>query len=94
MGSLSKESCEEFLDSLKEAGIVISNEAELRARLKEVSYWRYAFTTLAANGRQIGIQFKDLSEGRNGDAIHRAFAEYQFADQSEAIFAASLKAGN
>jgi hypothetical protein len=93
MGSLSKESPDEFLDSLKRAGIVISNEAELRLRLAEVSHWRYAFTTLAAHGRLLGIRFQDASEGRNGDAIRRAFAEYQFADQSEAIFAASLKAG-
>ena len=33
MGSLSNESFEEFLDSLKKAGITISNEAELRERL-------------------------------------------------------------
>mgnify|MGYP000753510102 CR=1 FL=1 len=30
MGSLSNESFEQFLDSLKKAGITISNEAELR----------------------------------------------------------------
>ncbi len=92
MGSLSSESFEEFLESLKRAGIVISNEAELRSRLAEVSHWRYAFTTLAANGRALGIRFQDASEGRNREAIHRAFAEHQFADVSEAVFAESLKA--
>jgi hypothetical protein len=94
MGSLSKESCDEFLDSLKQAGIDISNEAELRARLGEVSHWRYAFTTLAANGSQLGIRFRDRSQGRNSEAIRRAFADYHFAANSEVIFAASLKTDN
>lgn len=92
MGSLSNESFEEFLDSLKQAGIAISNERELRERLSEVARWQYAFTTLAENGRSIGIHFKDLSQGQNWDKIHRAFAEFQFPDRSEAIFNASLSA--
>ena len=37
MGSLSNESFDEFLDSLKQAGVAISNELELRERL---AYWR------------------------------------------------------
>ena len=40
MGSLSNESFEQFLDSLKKAGIVISIEAELRERLAEAQRWR------------------------------------------------------
>ena len=35
MGSLSTESFDQFLDSLKQAGVEISNECELRERLAE-----------------------------------------------------------
>lgn len=94
MGSLSNESFEEFLASLKEAGVAITNELELRERLGEVARWQYAFTTLAENGRAIGIRFQDQSEGRNRDQIRRAFAEFQFPDRSVAIFDASLKLGS
>ena len=41
MGSLSNESFDQFLDSLKNAGITISNEAELRERLAEAQRWRF-----------------------------------------------------
>lgn len=92
MGSLCNESFNEFLDSIKKAGVVISNEAELRARLAEVQRWRYAFATLAANGRLLGIRFEDRSNGRNEAEIHRAFAQFEFPEKLEALFAASLKA--
>ncbi len=91
MGRLSNESFDEFLASLKQAGIAISNEAELRARLAEVDRWRYAFATLAANGRSIGIRFQDLSAGRNEAQIHQAFARFDFPEKLQAAFAASLK---
>lgn len=91
MGSLSNESFEEFLDSLKKAGVEITNERELRERLAEAQRWRFAFTTLASNGRLIGIRFKDRGEGYDEAEIHRAFAAFQFPEQSEAIFAASLE---
>jgi len=91
MGSLSTESFEQFLDSLKKAGITISNEAELRERLAEAQRWRYAFQTLAANGKTIGICFADQSEGRNEAAIERAFEEFQFSEKTKAVFSASLK---
>jgi hypothetical protein len=94
MGSLSPESFEEFLDSLKKAGVEISNERELRERLAEVQRWRFAFTTLASNGRSLGIRFLDRSGGCNEAEIHRAFTEFQFPESSEAIFAASLKASH
>ncbi|MCK6390399.1 MAG: hypothetical protein L6Q40_05155 [Azonexus sp.] len=90
MGSLSNESFEQFLDSLKKAGIAISNEAELRERLAEAQRWRYAFQTLAANGKLLGISFEDHSEGRNAQAIDRAFADFHFSDKSKAVFSASL----
>lgn len=91
MGSLSNESFEQFLDSLKKAGIVISNESELRERLAEAQRWRYAFQTLAANGKTIGICFEDQSEGRTAAEINRAFDEFQFSEKTKAVFSASLK---
>lgn len=93
MGSLSNESFEAFLDSLKKAGIEIINERELRERLAEVQRWRDAFTTLACNGRLLGILFKNRG-ARNEAEIHRAFAEFQFPEKSEAVFAANLKPGH
>ncbi|HEY6093387.1 MAG TPA: hypothetical protein VIU93_00400 [Gallionellaceae bacterium] len=94
MGSLSEESFAEFLDSLKQAGIEITNEREVRERLAEVQRWRDAFTTLARNGRTIGIQFKSRDSDLNLAKIHRAFTEFKFPEQSEAQFAASLKASH
>jgi hypothetical protein len=91
MGSLSNESFEQFLDSLKKAGIAISNETELRERLAEAQRWRYAFQTLAANGKIIGISFEDRSEGRNEAEIERAFNEFAFSEKSRAVFSANLK---
>lgn len=91
MGSVSNESFEEFLDSLKKAGVKIINERELRERLAEAERWRFAFTTLASNGRLIGIRFKGGEEGCDEAEMHRAFAAFQFPEKSEAIFAASLE---
>ena len=91
MGSLSNESFDQFLDSLKNAGITISNEAELRERLAEAQRWRFAFQTLAANGKVIGISIEDHSEGRNEAEIDRAFNEFQFSEKTKAVFSASLK---
>ena len=91
MGSLSNESFNQFLDSLKKAGITISNEAELRERLAEAQRWRFAFQTLAANGKLIGISFEDHSEGRNEAEIDRAFSQFQFSEKSKAVFSANLK---
>ena len=91
MGSLSKESFEEFLDSLKQAGIEIVKESEVRERLAEVQRWRDAFTTIASNGSRIGIQFKSRNGFIDLDEIHRTFIKFQFPEQTEALFAASLK---
>jgi hypothetical protein len=92
MGSLSKESFEEFLESLKQAGIDIIRESEVRERLAEVRRWRDAFTTIASNGSRIGILFKSRDGSINQAKIHRTFTEFQFPEQSEALFSASLKA--
>ena len=91
MGSLSNESFDTFLDSLKKAGITISNEVELRERLAEAQRWRYAFQTLAANGKTIGICFEDHSDGRNEAEIDRAFSEFQFPEKTKAVFSTNLK---
>jgi CMP-N-acetylneuraminic acid synthetase len=91
MGSLSNESFEQFLDYLKKAGITISREAELRERLAETQLWHFAFQTLAANGKAIGICFEDHSHGRNQAEIERAFNEFQFPEKTKAIFSANLK---
>ena len=92
MGRLSNESFEEFLNSLKNAGIAVTNEEELRERLAEAQRWRYAFTTLAANGRSIGICFQGA--GVNEAEIHRAFSEFEFPERAEQVFAASLRAAH
>jgi hypothetical protein len=91
MGSLSNESFDQFLDSLKKAGITISREAELRERLAEAQRWRFAFQTLAANGKVIGINFEDHSEGRNEAEIARTFNEFKFSENTKAVFSANLK---
>ena len=92
MGSLSTESFEEFLESLKKAGVAITNERELRERLAEAQRWRYAFATLATNGRPLGICFQDPAEMVNEDEIHRTFMKFSFPESTEAAFAATLKA--
>jgi hypothetical protein len=92
MGSLSKESFSDFLESLKQAGVAISNERELRERLAEVQRWRFAFATLAANGGPLGIRFEDRSAGANQDKIFSTFSQFEFPESLRARFADSLKA--
>ena len=91
MGSLSNESFDEFLDSLKKAGVVISNERELRERLAEAQRWRFAFATLASNGRPLGIRFEDQSARVNKDEIQKTFNQFLFPECMEAAFSASLR---
>ena len=91
MGSQSNESFAEFLESLKQAGVAITNEGELRERLAEAQRWRYAFMTLAANGHSIGIRFRDLGAARNQEQISRTLARFEFPEGSDTILAASLK---
>ena len=94
MGSLSNESFDEFLDSLKQAGVAISNERELRERLAEAQRWRFAFATLASNGRPLGIRFEDCSAGGNEAEIHRTFEAFQFPESLEAAFSATLRSSH
>lgn len=90
MGTLAQESYAEFLDSLKDAGVEIGNEPELRERLAETSIWRYAFMIMARNGRAIGIRFMDRGAGRNLGKIRNTFSRFQFPANSDAVFTASL----
>lgn len=90
MGSLSEESFDEFLDSIKAAGIAITNEQEVRERLAEAQRWRYALTTLATNGKALGIRFLDMTAGGNRAALNGALARFQFPERLQAAFAAGL----
>ncbi len=93
MGSFSTESCDQFIDSLKEVGVEISNESELRERLAEAQRWRFAFATLAANGRPLGIRFHDATSGANEADVSRTFARFLFPESLHDSFAVSLRAG-
>ena len=92
MGRRCDETIGEFLESLKKAGVEISNEGELRARLEEVKRWHYAFITLASNGRLIGISFSERARGVNEGKLRETFARYNFPDHTDSLFAAALKA--
>jgi hypothetical protein len=91
MGSSCDESFEQFLDSIKQAGILISNEPEVRARLAEARRWRHAFMTLVANGKGIGIRFQDMTGGENEAEIADTLTRFQFSAPFQAAFVASLK---
>ena len=92
MGSLNTKSFEEFLESLKQAGIDIVNEREVRERLGEVHRWREAFNTIARCENRIGIAFKSRNGQVNKAEIHRTFKAYQLPEQTEKIFTARLEA--
>lgn len=92
MGRLCDETCLEFLDSLKAAGVEIANESELRERLTETHRWRYAFMTLAQHGQQLGIRFIDHGAARNADTLRSTFSRHAFPDNAESVFAAHLAA--
>lgn len=90
MGQRCDETIGQFLESLKKAGVDISNEGELRERLEEVRAWHYAFITLASNGRLIGISFSD--RGVDEGELRQTFERYNFPDKAESVFAAALRA--
>ena len=89
MGRFGTESFDEFLSSLKRLGIVISNELELRERMAEARRWRYAFTTLASNGRSLGIRF----ENHNADdtAIRNTLVRFDFPEPAQSSLTAALR---
>jgi hypothetical protein len=80
----------EFLESIKAAGVAITNEAELRERLAETWRWRFAFMTLATNGKPLGISFLNKDATRHLDELRGTFARYEFPDNSDAVFTSSL----
>ena len=90
MGRMIDESYSSFLDSLKAAGVEITNEDEVRERLGEASRWRHAFMTLVTNGCAIGIEFMDQGATRNADKLHQAFAQHDFPSTFEVAFAERL----
>lgn len=91
MGKLDTDSFDDFLKSIKQAGVIISNEAELRERMAEAYSWRYAFRTMMANGRRVGICFEESNNSIDEAKIRRAFSRYQLPQGSERILAASLE---
>lgn len=94
MGRRCDETIGQFLESLKKAGVEISNEGELRARLEEVQRWHYAFITLASNGRLIGISFSEQGRGINEGKLRETFERYNFPDHTDTLFTAALKAAH
>ena len=79
----------QFINSLKIAGVAISNEREVIERLEEAREWHYAFTTLVKQGQRIGISFL-ANPGMQSAELQRLFTQYRFADHAEAAFEASL----
>jgi len=79
----------QFIQSLKVAGIAISKEPEVIERLEEAREWHYAFTTLVKQGQRIGINFFATRKMQSVE-LQRLFAQYQFAEHTEATFEASL----
>lgn len=82
-----------FIQSLKGAGVAISNEREVIERLEEAREWHYAFTTLVKQGDRIGINFManpDMKPAQLSAELQRVFAQYSFPDQTESIFEARL----
>ncbi|MEC5388208.1 hypothetical protein VVD49_20910 [Uliginosibacterium sp. H3] len=90
MGQAAKESYAEFIDSLKAAGVEISNESELTERLAESQRWHYSFMTLARNGAALGIRFLDRGASRHSASIRKAFQRFEFPGNSDSVFADSL----
>lgn len=79
-----------FLESLKAAGVAITNEDELRERLAETDLWRFAFMTLARNGEALGISFRNRGVSGNLDKLRRTFSSYHFPADADAVFASRL----
>jgi hypothetical protein len=90
MGKLDTDSFEQFLESIKQAGVVINNESALRERMAEAFNWRFAFTTMVANGRRAGIFFEEKDQRADRKKIRRAFAKFNFPQNSETILANTL----
>lgn len=79
-----------FIESLKHAGILIGNEREVIERLGEAREWRYAFTTLARQGKTLGIWFSSTARTRSIQ-LKQLFAQFNFPGNAGAAFEASLQ---
>jgi len=79
-----------FIQSLKRAGILIGNEQEVIERLGEAREWHFAFSTLAKQGKTLGIWFAATAKTSSAQ-LKRLFAKYNFPGNSEAVFEASLQ---
>ena len=82
----------QFIESLKRAGILIGNEREVIERLEEAREWHYAFTTLAREGKRIGIWFAATAKTRSNQ-LQGLFAQYRFSGNAEAAFESCLLRG-
>ena len=91
MGNASDESFDDFLESLKRAGIEIDNEQNLKERMVEARQWRYAFSTIAANGNVIGIEFHESENGSDFVQIQHTLDRFHFPPGTQDILTASLK---
>lgn len=94
MGRRCEENIGQFLESLKLAGVEITNEGELRERLEEVSAWHYAFLTLASNGRLLGISFSERDQGVNESKLREAFERFNVPERVGSAFSAALKSAH
>lgn len=92
MGSFSNESIEDFLNSIKQAGVEITNERELRERMEEAHLWRSAFRTLVVNGRALGIRLMPSAKGSDESLLRRTLQQFQFPEGSDTVVCASIKA--
>ena len=79
-----------FVQSLKRAGVTISDERQVIERLAEAREWHYAFSTLVKKGRRIGIWFAATAKTRRAK-LQRLFARYHFSPSAEAAFEQSLQ---
>ena len=79
-----------FIESLKSAGILIGNEREVVERLGEAREWHYAFSTLAKQGKRLGICFSATAR-TSSNQLRRLFDKYKFPGNAGAVFEASLQ---
>ena len=86
----SQQQSAQFIESLKRAGILIGNEREVIERLGEARDWHYAFTTLAKQGKALGIWFSATARTRSIQ-LQRLFARYNFPGNAVATFESCLQ---
>lgn len=80
----------EFLQSLKQAGVTIQNEREVTERLAEAGEWHYAFRTLVNAGKRIGIHFAPATPIQS-QQLDSVFAQFRFNRNDATAFEAALQ---